>query len=66
MRKFVPHLTLGRVSATGVDQAALRQALEELAQLPGGHMSVDEVTVFASRLARTGATYLPLAHARLG
>ncbi len=66
LRKFVPHLTLGRVGSPGAGQAALVKELAQLADLAGGQMCVDEVIVYASRLARSGATYVPLSHTRLG
>lgn len=66
LRKFVPHLTLGRVGSPGAGLATLVQELGQLADLAGGQMCVDEVIVYASRLARSGATYYPLAHVRLG
>ncbi len=65
-RKFVPHLTLGRVGATSGDQSALVNELKKLSDFDGGAMSIDELVVYASRLSRSGATYVPLAHAQLG
>ncbi|QEG37022.1 RNA 2',3'-cyclic phosphodiesterase [Bythopirellula goksoeyrii] len=66
LRKYVPHLTLGRVSSSGPPQSSLTEELDHLSDLPRGQMAVDEVTVYASRLARSGATYVPLSHTRLG
>ncbi|TWU21924.1 RNA 2',3'-cyclic phosphodiesterase [Bythopirellula polymerisocia] len=66
LRKFVPHLTLGRVGSRTGNQAGLISELNHLSDFDGGAMSVDEVVVFASRLSRSGATYVPLSHSRLG
>jgi len=64
-RKFVPHLTLGRVGRGGAVVSELSQRLSELDDFAGGWMAVDEVTVFASELQKSGPSYYPLAHARL-
>ena len=64
-RRYVPHLTLGRVGPGG-DTAALVQGLGELAGFAGGQMFVDEVVVYESEPQRSGPKYLPLAHLKLG
>ena len=64
-RQFVPHLTLGRVGP-GVDMARLQAGLSQLSDLAGGQMFVDEVTVYASELQRSGPRYVPCAHLKLG
>jgi len=64
-RKFVPHLTLGRVGRGSHGGQPLAARLAELAAFEGGAMSVEEVTVFASQLERDGPTYLTLARAPL-
>jgi RNA 2',3'-cyclic 3'-phosphodiesterase len=58
-RKFVPHLTLGRV-ARNAAKGELNKLAEELAELQAvdaGPFAVDEITVFASRLRREGPDY---------
>lgn len=64
-RRFVPHLTLGRVGSRRNDQSSLVQLLRELQDFDVGQMVVEEVTIYASRLARSGAMYTPLAHQSL-
>lgn len=64
-RQFVPHLTLGRVGPGG-DIARLVAGLEELSDLGGGQMFVDEVTVYASEPQRSGPKYVPCARLKLG
>jgi RNA 2',3'-cyclic 3'-phosphodiesterase len=64
-RRFVPHLTLGRVGPSG-DHVALVQGLGELAEFAGGQMFVDEVLIYESTPERSGPKYLPLAHLKLG
>jgi 2'-5' RNA ligase len=65
-RRFVPHLTLGRVGPSG---GSVSQSVDELnasANFGGGQMIVDEVTVFQSEPQRSGPKYTPLAHLKLG
>jgi 2'-5' RNA ligase len=65
-RRFVPHLTLGRVGPGG---GSVSQSVDELnasANFGGGQMIVDEVTVFQSEPQRSGPKYTPLAHLKLG
>ncbi len=58
-RKYVPHLTLGRVARDvprdELDRVA--EALAELEHLVAGTFDVDEITVYASRLKREGPGY---------
>lgn len=65
-RRYVPHLTLGRVNRGRVGGAGLAEQLPQLAQFDGGVMEVAEVTVCASVLQREGATYHVLSRAELG
>lgn len=65
-RRFVPHLTLGRVGRGSHGGPVLAERIARLADYDGGSMAVDEVTVFASQLERSGPTYHPLARAPLG
>jgi 2'-5' RNA ligase len=64
-RKFVPHLTLGRVGRGADGGRVLAERLEKLADFDGGAMGVDAVTVYASELGRDGPTYHVLARAPL-
>jgi 2'-5' RNA ligase len=65
-RKFVPHLTLGRVGPGGGGSSTLASALDGLSDFAGGQMFVDEVVVYASEPQRSGPKYVPLAHLKLG
>ena len=65
-RRYVPHLTIGRVSGRGLtSNPDLAARLAKLADEPIGEMLVDEVTVYASRLARAGSAYTVLARLEL-
>ena len=64
-RRFVPHLTLGRVGRGSQGGSVLAERLAKLANFEGGAMTVDEVTVFASELQREGPTYQVLSRAPL-
>ncbi len=64
-RPFVPHLTLGRVGRGGAGRQRLVERLTELADFTGESMLVEEVTVQASYLQRSGPTYQVLARAPL-
>jgi 2'-5' RNA ligase len=66
-RRYVPHLTLGRVGKLQrSEQEALAAALDELANYDAGVQTVDEVTIFGSRLRREGTEYVELGYAMLG
>jgi len=64
-RPFVPHLTLGRLGRGRANREPLVERLAELADFDGSAMLVDELTVQASYLKRTGPEYQVLARARL-
>jgi 2'-5' RNA ligase len=64
-RRFVPHLTLGRVGPGGGGNR-LTEELVRLADFDGGQMGVDQVVVYASHLERSGPIYTPFAHLPLG
>ena len=61
-RRFVPHLTLGRIGRGSSGASVLGERLARLEDFQGGQMSVDEVVVYASELTREGPIYTPLAH----
>ena len=65
-RRYVPHLTLGRIGRTSHASPAIAGQLAELADFNGGAMSVDRVTVFGSMLEREGPVYHVLAQCPLG
>jgi len=65
-RKFVPHLTIGRVRRGGPGLATLSRLLSEHAQFDAGTTAVREVTVFSSELSSDGPAYTPLGRAELG
>lgn len=63
-RRYVPHLTLGRVKS-GRNVAALGRLIRE-ARLPAGLVvPVEEVVLFRSELRASGALHTPLHRARL-
>ena len=63
-RRFVPHITLGRVGRDSPPRPLVRE-LAGLAEYEAGSMLVDEVTVFASKLTSDGPIYEVLARAPL-
>jgi len=65
-RRFVPHLTLGRVRRGVRGADALGPVIEEQTDVQAGIATVREVVVFASFLGRDGPTYQVLGHAELG
>jgi 2'-5' RNA ligase len=58
-RRFVPHLTLGRIARhiPSDELAAVEKRLSELSTLDAGSFGVDELTIYASRLRREGPDY---------
>lgn len=64
-RKFVPHVTLGRVNGNKSVQV-LQEALADLADFDGGATTVDEVIVYGSELSRSGPSYHVIGRAPLG
>ena len=66
-RKFVPHLTLGRVArnAPRRELTHLAEELEKLRSFEADSFLVDEVTVYASRLRREGPDYQVMARFEL-
>ncbi|HVA47233.1 MAG TPA: RNA 2',3'-cyclic phosphodiesterase [Pirellulales bacterium] len=64
LRRFRPHLTLGRVRG-GRDLQQLGQLVAEQADFVGGVSSVNEVVVFSSELEAAGPLHEPLAVAPL-
>ena len=65
IRRFVPHLTLGRLGRGSHGGQALADRVVQMADFDGGIMGVDEVTVFGSVLERKGPTYHVLSRAPL-
>jgi RNA 2',3'-cyclic 3'-phosphodiesterase len=63
-RRYLPHLTLGRVTRS-TSPHTLSEELAMLADFEAGKMIVDEVTVYSSELTREGPVYEVLAHAPL-
>lgn len=64
-RRFVPHLTLGRLGRGSHGGRVLAERVAQLADFDGGVMAVDEVTVFGSVLEREGPAYHVLSRAPL-
>lgn len=66
-RRFVPHLTIGRVGRISpAESASLAAALEELNEYEAGIQMIDEVSIFGSRLRREGPEYVELGSAQFG
>lgn len=65
-RKFVPHLTLGRVGRGAHGGEVLAERVARLHDYDGGQMEVAEATVFASKLGPGGPAYHVLATAPFG
>jgi 2'-5' RNA ligase len=63
-RKYVPHLTIGRFGRTS-HRSKLRAELDSVNGLVNCECTVEDVTVFASRLASGGSVYEPLSRAPL-
>ena len=64
-RPFRPHITLGRVKFPE-DVSHLREEAQHLAGKSYGFMDMDRISVFMSRLRRTGPVYAPMAAIGLG
>ena len=64
-RPFSPHLTLGRVRSLR-GWARLRGKLEAAARRDFGRSTVEAMTLYESRLAPEGSTYLELGRFALG
>ena len=60
VRKFRPHLTIGRVKSVS-DPARLRSAIEKYKGVEFQTVWVKEVILFESILQKTGPLYIPLA-----
>jgi len=56
-RPYSPHLTIGRLRQQQQDLTGL---CNSLAQIPIGHLQVDRLVLFESRLHPTGAEHIPL------
>lgn len=64
-RRFVPHLTLGRLRSFNAPLAELSQLLAQNANTSIAVSPATEVVLFASYLDRTGPTYQALGRAKL-
>jgi 2'-5' RNA ligase len=65
VRRFQPHLTLGRVRHGKRPAADLTARIREQADVELGEIDVDELTVFSSELTPDGPVYTALSHAPL-
>ena len=65
-RRFVPHLTLGRVRSGGPAVAALGELLQQRADFRAGESRIARLVVFSSELTPQGPLYSPLSYAPLG
>ena len=65
-RRYVPHLTLGRVRYGGKGSSDLSSILENHTETAFGVCQVAEITVFSSYLTRQGPIYSVVSRAPLG
>lgn len=65
-RRFQVHLTIGRVRGGGPGIVELGSLLKKHADFSAGKMTVERVTIFASRLTPDGPIHEVLGSARLG
>jgi 2'-5' RNA ligase len=65
-RRFVPHLTIGRVRRGGPGLRDLAQRLQAESAFEAGTVTIDEAIVFSSRLTPTGPIYEVLGRAAVG
>ncbi len=65
-RRFVPHLTLGRVRSGGPAVAPLGALLQKRADFFAGASRIERLAVFSSELTPQGPIYTPLSYAPLG
>jgi 2'-5' RNA ligase len=56
-RAFHPHLTLGRIRRGGTEARGLSDGLRQQQGFDAGETKIDQVTVYASYLDKTGPTY---------
>jgi len=64
-RRFVGHITLGRVRGKGGGAgSALARAIDEAGQTVGGTTEVEGLSLFMSELSRAGPTYTLLGRAK--
>ncbi len=65
-RKFMPHVTLGRVRKTQPGTEGFEPLLEKYEDYHAGSATVREVVIFSSELDREGPTYSIIGRAKLG
>ncbi len=64
-RRFVPHLTIGRVKQPSGTFAELSELITKHEDFVAGKLPVDEVAIVSSKLEREGPIYTILGHATL-
>lgn len=64
-RKFMPHVTLGRLRDSDVGVAELSELIAGQAEAVLGVMDVDELILYSSQQERTGPVYEPMARVEL-
>ena len=64
-RRYVPHLTIGRIQGNRNDGVGLEGPLEEYADWKAGEITVKEILVMGSELTRSGPIYSVLSRAKL-
>ena len=65
-RGYTPHLTLGRVLASKESLETLQPRLVGQEAFDAGNMVVDEITIFASELRKSGPQHHVISRAQLG
>jgi 2'-5' RNA ligase len=64
-RKFVPHVTLGRLRDSDTGLAELSELIAAQSDAVLGVMEVEELILYSSQLERTGPVYEPMARVEL-
>lgn len=64
-KRFLPHLTLGRVKQPGPWLEEVSRMVTENAELEIGMASVEEVVLYSSELSSNGPIYSPIGRSRL-
>ena len=64
-KRYLPHLTLGRVKKPGPWLADVSQRIAEHADFDAGMASIDEVVLYSSELTSDGPIYAPIGRSPL-
>ena len=64
-KRFLPHLTIGRVKQPGPWLRDVSQIIEEYSELDIGYATVEEVVLYSSELTSDGPIYSPIGRGEL-